>query len=504
MSNTTRRAARPAGQVTGIATLLLGALLVAACGSGAPQASQVAPAPAGVRPLLQAPATVIVPIAGTAAPGPEVPNPHGNSAGSFGIDSPTLPAGPAPTTVAAPTAKPPAAKPPANPPAANPPAHPPVARPPTANPAAPKPPAITSVGSIQNRHIPPDRLQLHGRLVYAGPNDALWTADRDGHDARIVLSKPADQDPPGALSDLNLSPDGQRLLYTVGGDTPAPHAYLLDMGGATLSRQPYNGAWAYDSRHIVTSVNGQIVVADVTTGATETLGEGSNANWTADNQIIAVRNGNLWLIPYPAKSGTARQLSNFPTTGDKVWGFSNLLQYHYTGHILFAGATRDTVGAQGNGLGLWSFDVATHRLTQLALPGGNYVRAFALSPDGTQLAWAQQAHSSACSSPGQVGINQATGASKMISIDLPQADNDFVAIDGLTWTRDTAGNLSLAFGGQEYSCQDSKLNSLGTEKVYTVTPGTSTKAQVLFEGAFPVWVQPWALGMTGPAAVASR
>ncbi|HMA34477.1 MAG TPA: hypothetical protein VKY74_08340, partial [Chloroflexia bacterium] len=351
---------------------------------------------------------------------------------------------------------------------------------------------------IQNRTIPRDRVaNLRGQIVYAGPDNRLWTVGRDAKTPRIVLSNPATGEAPGTLGDLNLAPNGRRLLYSVDADSTTPRPFLLDLDNATLSRQKYNGAWAPDNRHIVASDGTQLVVANVDDGTVETLGDGSNANWTATGDIIAVRQGNIWLIPYPAKNGPARPLTSFPTSGDQVWGFAGRLLYHYSNHILFVGGARDKLGAQGNGLALWSLDVASHHLTQLAVPGGNAIRTLALSPSGTQVAWAEQAHSSACASVGSVGWMRVDGWGKPGGVDLPQADNNFYVLSGLTWTPDQW----LIYAGRQASCAGPPPPSPGPDKIYLLNPATPNAPQYLVDGSAPVWMMPLGLGQPPPGGV---
>src|SRR5207302_1185753 len=94
----------------------------------------------------------------------------------------------------------------------------------------------------------------------------LWSAGRDGNDRRLAVDKPAGDGVPGRVSDLNLSPDATRLLYTITGGGPELRIFMLDLGNGAITRQKNNGAWAPDGRHVVTSAGDQLTVDDVQNG----------------------------------------------------------------------------------------------------------------------------------------------------------------------------------------------------------------------------------------------
>jgi hypothetical protein len=447
------RRLRQSGPATCAAALVLGGLLLAACGSEPARLSNAPAAQIAAKPRLQT----------TPGPTPETPHPQGNanSSGSFGpsLDSLNLPT-PAPGAV--PTL-------------------------PAATPAPANPPPSAGV---QTRPVPAGQLNVRWRLAYAGLDGQIWTVDRQGNDPRVLLSQPAADGGTGRVIDLNPSPDAARLLYTVVGGPTGPRYVVLDLAAGQVSRVKYHGPWALDSRHLVTSVNNQLVVADVKAGTEETLGEGNYAGWTADNQVMAVRGGNIWLIPYPTSGGPARQLTNWPASGDGAWVFGAPLQYHYTNRILFAGAPRNTLNAAGNGLRLHALDVATRRITDLTAPGGNQVRGLALSPSGTQIALAEQTVRTACASPGAIHVARPTGSGSAINISLPQAENDYYFLRGLTWSPDQW----LAYGAVEQSCADGTPKQIHNDKIYLVNPANPGKSIPLVDGAFPAWIMPRGLG----------
>ncbi|HEX6606854.1 MAG TPA: hypothetical protein VF276_08070 [Chloroflexia bacterium] len=447
------RRLRQSGPATCAAALVLGGLLLAACGSEPARVGNVPAAQAAAHARLQT----------TPGPTPVVPHPQGNanSSGSFGpsLDSLNLPT-PAPTAV--PTL----------------PAGPPV--------AATQPPSA----GVQTRPLPAGQLSVRWRLAYAGLDGQIWTVTRQGTDPRVLLSQPAADGGTGRVIDLNPSPDATRLLYTIVGGPTGPRYFLLDLAAGQVTSVKYNGPWAQDSRHIVTSVNNQLVVADVKAGTEETAGEGNYAGWTADNQIMAVRGGNIWLIPYPASAGAPRQLTDWPAAGDGAWVFDAPLQYHYTNRILFAGAPRNTLNAAGNGLRLHALDVATRRITDLTAPGGNQVRGLALSPSGMQIAIAEQTARTACASPGAISVARPTGNAPAITITLPQAENDFYFLRGLTWSPDQW----LAYSAVEQTCARGTPQQVHTDKIYLVNPTNPGKSIPLVDGAFPAWIMPRGLG----------
>ncbi len=359
--------------------------------------------------------------------------------------------------------------------------------------------AATGGATIQ-RSIPPERVDnLYGQLIYVGPGDQIWAVGRDGKNAHGVIGVPAAGDAPGPVSDLNLSPDGKRLLYTVG-DGAGGRAYLLDMGKYSLNRTKYHGAWARDSRHVVASVDGQLHVYDVDSGSDEAFGDGSNANWTADNRIIAVRKNNIWAIPYPTSAGKPRQISYLPDTGDAAWVFNGPLQYHYTNRVLFVGGPRKDLGAQLNGLQLHAVDMSTNKVTDLAARGGNGVTGFAVSPSGLQVAWAEQAHDSACVSLGSVRLARADRPGPELAIKLPATESDFFVLNNVTWTPDQW----VAYGGQEKSCANLTAKDLGPQRIYLVNPAQPNTPTLLVDGSYPVWVLPRGLGRIDTGAVALR
>lgn len=374
---------------------------------------------------------------------------------------------------------------------------------PTVRPAAPGAPAQPTAaagGATIQRTIPPERVaNLYGQLIYVSNSNQIWAVGRDGKNARAILGVPALTDAPGPISNLNLSYDGTQLLYNVGALSEG-RAYWLDMTHATLNRVKYNGSWAGDGRHIITSVDGQLHVYSPQTGSDETLGAGDNANWTSDGRIIAVRKNNIWAIPYPAAAGQPRQISYLPDTGDAAWVFSGPLQYHYTNRVLFVGGPHKDLGAQGNGMQLHAVDMSTNTLTNLAVPGGNGVTSLALAPSGLQVAWTEQAHSSACVSLGSVRVARADRPGAEFAIKLPQSESSFFVLNSVTWTPDQW----IAYGGQERSCADSGGKDLGPQRIYLVNPAQPNAPALFVEGNHPVWIGPRGLGMVDLGAVALR
>jgi hypothetical protein len=374
------------------------------------------------------------------------------------------------------------------------------ARSPAAGGAGSGQPATSGSAGIQSMPLPSAAQDVRWRLMYAGPDGKIWTVGREGKDARVLVDSPTADEPPGRVTNLSLSPDGSRLLYTVAGGAPNPRNYMIDLNSAQLSKQKYNGAWAPDSRHVIAASGAQLVVSDVTTGAEEVIGEGSNANWTDDGRIIAVRGGNIWLLPYPTGEGAPRQLTEWPASGDQAWTIWGPLQYHYSNRILFAGAPRGSLDAAGNGIGLHSLDIATRKLVDLASPGGNQVRFLTLSPSGTQLAVAGQTARNSCVSFGWVDVLRADGSGRLVSAGLPQADDNFTYIRGVTWSPDQW----VAYSALQRSCAGGALSDKPPEKIYLLNPAQPNAPQYLVDGAFPVWVSPRGLGMLDSGLVAAH
>jgi len=290
------------------------------------------------------------------------------------------------------------------------------------------------------------------------------------------------------------------VLYTVLGVTPAPRNYLLDLTSGAVSQQPFNGTWAPDSRHVATASGPQLVVLDVVTGAQETLGEGSNAGWTADGDLLAVRNGNIWLIPYPTSRGAARPLSDWPTSGAGAWTYSGPLQYHFSNRVLFAGAPRGDLDAAGNGLRLNALDIATRQLTDLSGPSGNQVRFMTLSPSGMQLAAAGQLAQGTCASSSWVQVMRADRAGTAVSATLPQTGDSFAYVRGLTWSPDQW----VAYSALQQRCAGGTLTDQPPEKIYLFDPAHPGAPRYLVDGAFPVWVMPRGLGFLTTGVVAGE
>ncbi|MGI8587725.1 MAG: hypothetical protein ACR2M0_08575 [Chloroflexia bacterium] len=475
-------------KLVGVGVLLAG-LLLAACDTDKPQLSNASPSDLGAPVPVVASPTAVHPM-------PSLGN--GKTSGSFGgaaVQSKPLPS--APNTPAPQAPNPTAVPAPAQ--APDPTAVPAHAQAPAVVPAPGQAiaPAPAAGASIENRSIPKDRLDLRGRLVYVGNDGKIMSVGPDGKDSRIILSSPAGGGPSGTISGINLSPNAHRILYTIDAGMPTQRVMMIDVDKAMLLSEKYNGAWSPDGVHVVASDGGRLVVTNVEDGSVDSLGDGDNANWTSFNQVIAVRGGNIWMLPYPASSGTARQITNW---AGGAWAFSNRLQYLYTNHILFTGGERDKLGAQGNGLGLWSVDVPSGRAVEMATPGGNDVGYLALAPSGTVVAWGRQAHNSACSSVGGVGWARATGAGQATWAGLPNTEDDFYKITGLSWSP----SQTLAFSGLEQSCSGLTLTARAPEKIFVLDPAKSSTPSVLVEGSNPVWITPQGLGMIVPGPVAGR
>ncbi len=260
-----------------------------------------------------------------------------------------------------------------------------------------------------------------------------------------------------------------------------------------------NGAWAYDSRHVAASVDNQLHVVDVTTGQDTSLGAGSHPGWTADNQILAVRQGNVWLIPYPAASGTPQALTSFAPSGDGSWTFFGPLVYQYTNKVVFAGAPTASLQANGNGIRVESVDMPTHRVTELLPAGGADLGTLALSPSETQLAVAEQAATDACASQGQIRVVRVAGGAAT-TVPLGAGNPSAFAVQGLTWSPDQW----LAYGGVERTCANGQATAAGPAHVYLVNPASPGTPRAIVEGADPVWVMPRGLGVVPAGAVAGR
>ena len=54
---------------------------------------------------------------------------------------------------------------------------------------------------------------------------------------KTILDKPAGSEAPGRVTNLNLSPDGNRLLYTIADGAPAPRVFMLDLNSGAFTRQ---------------------------------------------------------------------------------------------------------------------------------------------------------------------------------------------------------------------------------------------------------------------------
>jgi hypothetical protein len=360
-------------------------------------------------------------------------------------------------------------------------------------PVATAAPAASGSSASVQKALPADRVaNLYSKLLYVAADNSLATIGRTDKAPQSLIAKPWLSDAAGTPQNLNLSPDGRRLIYTISNaDGSNPRAYLLDTRAATLDHTKYNGNWDRASQRVVTAVGGQIHVYNVETGKDETLGGGDWPTWSADNRIVYLYKGTIWAFPYPDRSKAA-QISFLPDSGAGAWTIVGPLVYHYTNRVLFLGGPANDLGAQGNGLQLHAVDMSNHQVTNLAGRGGNGVLGMALSPSGQQIAWTEQAHSSACVSLGSVRVARADRVGTEWAVKLPASDKDFFVLNGVTWSPDQW----LAFGGQELSCDSAGAGqkALGAKGIYLVNPANPNAPQRWVDGSNPLWVMPRGLG----------
>ncbi len=219
MRKIARRPLWQAGLATALGVLLIGTGWLAACSTTSSDLpTNPANGPANSASLQLA-----------SGPTPVVPQPRGNAAtgASFGpsVGSLQLPPTP-PLPAAVTTAAPPVVG--ARPTQATGPVMPGVA-----------PTATAAAINVQGQQVlakPPD---VRYRLVYVRADNQLWSVSRAGNDPQVLLAQPTGQEPAGHVTDLNLSPDGNKLLYTVTDGAPTPRVFLLNLADGTLRREPY-------------------------------------------------------------------------------------------------------------------------------------------------------------------------------------------------------------------------------------------------------------------------
>ncbi|HUS17878.1 MAG TPA: hypothetical protein VM536_23020 [Chloroflexia bacterium] len=468
-----------------LGTLLLGSLVLAACAQSTPDSGPSSSTRDGsaARPLQQA----------TPATTPEIPHPPANNAttgGSIGgMQINSVPLGTAPPAAGA---NPPAAAPATGPGSAP-------------APAAPAPAAAGNPPS-QGRTIPADRLTIRGALVYVGTDGKLLASTAEGKDPRVILNKPGNTGMEGRLTNLSVSPHGDRVIYTTEADSPTPHAYMFDITKGWLSPQKYNGQWAADNHHIVTSAGGKIVVLNVDNGTEDNLGDGTNASWTPDNRIVAVRQGNVWMIPYPATSGTAKQITNFPESGPQSWFFDGVVQYHYSNRVLFTGAPRSTANLDQHPAGLWAWDIPSGKLVALVQPGlamnqwpAETQRTFAQSPSGLQIAWAGRP----CAGERTLGVVSPTGGSP-VDVRMTAPAGQAFSVTSLAWRMKSPNDPVLLYSAMPFDCAAGTRVANATEMTYQVDLSTPSAPTPMQPGAWPSWMAPWALGMHNLQTLAQR
>jgi hypothetical protein len=87
-------------------------------------------------------------------------------------------------------------------------------------------------------------------------------------------------------------------------------------------------------------------------------------------------------------------------------------------------------------------------------------------------------------------VARPAGNGSAINISLPQAENDFYFLRGLTWSPDQW----LAYSAVEQSCAGGTPQQVHTDKIYLVNPANPGKSIPLVDGAFPAWIMPRGLG----------
>jgi hypothetical protein len=354
---------------------------------------------------------------------------------------------------------------------------------------------------------------LTGWLAYV-QGTTIYVRPPGGGPSLALISEPQ-----GAkVSHLRWSASGRRLLYRSeiwGLHIPESHLTVYDFDrhqriDLGVAAQP---VWHPDGEHIaITGSEGRaiptpggdwvpahILVLTVATGTFADLGPGANPAWSPDGRHIAAwRDGNLWLLPYPANSGTPQQITHLPTTLPAAWYVADLL-YDPSGRVLLFGGENGRINGNGQGMYVAAVDLRTGTITQLAAPQAvAWARVgvaapvdrpaatvwpdpvlidWAISPDGRYLAWEEAPFGGHAISILDLKTNAVQHPA------APASDDHRTASYGLSWSPDN--RLALAYS-DFYPFAQPNLPA-GPLLLYQADLPTLPQIQPLGAGAWPAW-----------------
>lgn len=335
-----------------------------------------------------------------------------------------------------------------------------------------------------------------GVIFFLAPDGkTIKTIRPDGSDENTLLTirvQPGDE-----VADLTADPNGRFLLYSVSGQY-----FLVERGQAQpLMRFSAIPRWAPDGVRFVTAqadasdVEGPLYLYDAAQRQGRALEvKGMAPDWFPDGKrIVYVNNGNVYI--YDLAQQTSAQVTRLPTAIEQAWALQEAHVLPDGQNIIFYGGEGKNLGASGNGQQWWSIPVRGGQPQPYTDPAGNYITAFAISPQGNWVAYVENMHDNACISAQYVtirasGIGGGSAINPAISERNEQAES-YVFLRNVTWAPD---NDRIAYGVQPYRCSGAG-RTLGKPVIYVwsvnngTNPGGNVAPRKLIDGSYPVWTK---------------
>ncbi len=339
-----------------------------------------------------------------------------------------------------------------------------------------------------------------GRIIFIKPEGSegatLASVNPDGSDEQPVEIFLGEGE---RIMNMVGDPSGSYLAYTASvGETDGISLYIARNDGTLISSYGgmSNPRFAPDGSRFIANVLNESGDPSLTVFDTERADEagplanlpGYAADWSADSgTIIFVTDSDIFT--YNLDSGATTQVTELPSAGENVWYIDEAHLSPDGSRIYFYAGQSQNLGASGNGMQWFIIPSAGGSADPVPFTevGGNGAGEFAFNGAGDVMAYSEGAHVSACSSIQNVYTRTTNAQESAVAAFSEFLDNGGQYIQGLSWD---ASGTQLTFGFQRYFCEVQEgQDFVDFPAIYVWNSAAGGEPQSIANGSFPVWVQ---------------
>lgn len=347
-----------------------------------------------------------------------------------------------------------------------------------------------------------------GRIIYLAADGVTIKSIRpDDQDPRLIYTVKIAKGQ--SVANLSADPTGAYILYSLSTDGPdySPDVYYLLHNGAIrkLPAMSQTPRWSPDGVRFVgevatgASLPGQVFIYNVLNNTYLYLPPHGLPDWFPDgNRLVYTDSGDVFI--YNRTTGAITRLTHFPhQENGNDWAVQDAHVLPGGQRIAFFGQEfridgQFQLGASGNGLQWFTIPVSGGNPQPWLDPEGNGLVAYASSATSNKVAYAGNAHSSACAAIEDVTVLAANVfPGRPVYANIPELNDNaenYVFVRGLAWA---PSGGQVAFGVAPYSCAGAAYPpTLKASILYTwdvSSGGANTKLHKLVNGSYPVWVR---------------